>query len=599
MNCTLVARSFCIFATIAGFCIIAEAGFGQDLRADLIAPVNVTAPSETAGTAATTPVVHGPPLRTPDTQWIEGTLASMSLDEKIGQMLMPAYTSSGAAGLVTTYHVGGFIFQGNDNTKAKVLNATNALQAVTSTPLIFSTDCEAGLGARFTDATRFPMNMGNGSAYDLDLIRQQGAVTARECRAIGIQIGFGPVVDVNTEPINPIIGIRSFGDDPTSVAALAQAYVEGVNSEGLLSTFKHFPGHGATIGDTHLGFQEVDISLSELMSKHVAPYATLINNGIGDLVMSAHVYYPALDSTPPTGYPATILPSALTGILRDQLHFQGAVISDSFAMGALMAITDTYNGVRQGVLAGLDIILTPASTSDAFHGLKDSVTSGLIPMSRIDASVRRILALKSRVGMPEITTMPLSGLDTVGHPDDVAVGEAIGKKTIAAQLSGNVIPVAPGESLGVFVLGGYGTIFYNYSWTEFTDALEALHSNTTIVTVSSSPGSSTRGTLVNQAKTFDKVLIVSREWTPENDSNQVTLVNSMISAHIPLAYVDFGSPFQWNEYPNLQNFLCGFGCHYATQREMAKIIVGQSTAHGLWPVHLSQVISAVKNWHSY
>jgi beta-N-acetylhexosaminidase len=385
--------------------------------------------------AGAAPVQPGPALREPDTVWIESTLAGMTLDEKIGQMIMPGYSAGSADGLVTNWHVGGFIFQGNGNNGPSVLAATNHLQSIADTPLIFSTDCEAGLGARFLDATRFPLNMGSAAAYDLDLVQQQGRVTARECRAIGIQIGFGPVLDVNTEPVNPIIGTRSYSDNPSSVTALARAYVQGANAEGLLCTYKHFPGHGAAAFDSHLGLPTINISTAELQAKHVSPYAQLISEGTGDIVMTAHVWYPALDPGP-TPWPATISNNALTGILRNQLAYQGCVISDSFAMGGLVQAAPTYDAVKYGVLAGLDIILTPASVADAFNGIKDRVLSNEIPESRIDAAVRRILALKSRAGMPETTVLPVEGLATVGHPANIAVAEQIAHKAIAWEISG-------------------------------------------------------------------------------------------------------------------------------------------------------------------
>ncbi|MCX7625372.1 MAG: hypothetical protein N2Z21_04095, partial [Candidatus Sumerlaeaceae bacterium] len=322
-------------------------------------------------------------LRAPDNQWVENTLASMTLDEKLGQMIMPSYSSTTADSLVANQRVGGFIFLGNNNTASALLSATNHLQSVTSVPLLFAVDCEAGLGARVVDATRFPLNMSAGATQDPLLMELQGKVTARECRAVGIHIGFGPVLDVNTEPVNPIIGVRSYSDSPALVTKLAEAYVRGANAEGLLCTFKHFPGHGATTGDSHSSLPVVSVSRDVLEEVHVAPYRSLIGRGLGDLVMSAHVWYTCLDPGA-TAWPATLSSNALTGILRTELQYDGVVISDSFGMAGLLAAASTYDAARIGVQAGLDIILTPTNVNDALNGLRDAVQSGAIPTERIN-----------------------------------------------------------------------------------------------------------------------------------------------------------------------------------------------------------------------
>lgn len=546
------------------------------------------------------PLTPGTPLREADTQWIEATLAGMTLDEKIGQMIMPGHTAGTAAGLIANYHVGGFIFQGNSNTAPAVQAATNNLQLLSPVPLLFSTDCEAGLGARFTDATRFPFNMGAGAAYDLDLVRQQGAVTARECRAIGIHIGFGPVLDTNTEPANPIIGVRSYGDRPTSITALARAYVEGARSEGLLATFKHFPGHGASTVDSHLGLPRINISYSDIMNDHVSPYAPLIAENHADLIMTAHVWYPALDPGT-TAWPATLSTPALSTILRGELNYDGCIISDSFGMAGLLEAAGTYDAVRIGVLAGLDIILTPDSVPLAVSGLRDAVNNNQIPESRIDASVRRILALKSRVGMPEVTTMPASALATVSHPQNVAVAEAMARKTIASHQQGTSnLPIAANQSVVVYVLSGSGTIFYSYPIDHFTDAFDAAHADVTFANISTSISNSSITNTVNQSRGYDKVVVVSREWRPRVQySAQRNFVNALVSDGRPVTYVSLGSPYHYEDFSGVSDYLCGFSSHYETQEQMVRVLLGQAEGDAHWPVGLFPPPASVDAWELY
>ncbi|MBX7244496.1 MAG: hypothetical protein K1X53_03300 [Candidatus Sumerlaeaceae bacterium] len=531
--------------------------------------------------------------------WVNSTLASMTLDEKIGQMLMPSYSSGTAPTEVTSRKVGGFIFLGNSNTASAVLSATNSLQGITSVPLIFSIDCEPGPGGRLTDGTDFPMNMALGATRNATYAMEQGKVTARECRAIGVQMAFAPVVDVNTEPINPIIGIRSMSDDPELVKTLAQAMVQGMNSEGLLSTFKHFPGHGATTGDSHSSLPTITISTMEIEKNHVKPYADLLPAGYGNLVMSAHVWYTALDPGT-TAWPATLSGNALTTILRNEIGFGGAVISDSFGMAGVQLAASTYDGVRIGVLAGLDIILTPPSLDDAYNGLKDAVTSGLIPMARINDSVRRILSLKSRVGIPETTTNSVATMTaTMQHPDNLAAADVVARHAIcSARTKPQDLPLTSTQKVYCLTLNASSTIFYLYAASYFTNTLGSRLPLLTTQAVSTSVSSSQRATIVANAQTYDRVVIASYEWKPAMTSNQVLLVEALRASGVKMVYVSFGSPWQITQFPLISNYFCGFSSHPGTQDEMARVLCGESTASGLWPVTISGV-TRVDNWPIY
>lgn len=527
----------------------------------------------------------GRPLREPDENWVEATLARMTLDDKLGQMIMPSYSASTADSMVTTYRVGGFIFLGNSNIASDLHAATTHLQGITSVPLIFAIDCEAGLGARVTNATRMPLNMAVGASQRKDLARLAGRITARECRSIGIHIGFGPVLDVNTEPVNPIIGVRSYGDSPQLVAKMAEAYVEGARSEGLLCTFKHFPGHGATTGDSHNSLPVVSIPCDELEANHVFPYRELLGRGLGDLVMSAHVWYECLDPGS-TAWPATLSANALTGILRTELGYQGAVISDSFGMAGLLQAANTYDAARIGVQAGLDIILMPTSVSDAIAGLRDAVQGGQIPQARIDQAVRRILRLKSRVGMPEETTVPASRMTaTIGHPDHLAIAAALARSAICtARVQPGEFPIQPQHKVLCLSLDASSSIFYLYSGSFFMNAFAELHANVTTQTVSTSISASQRAAIVSNSANFDRIVVISRDWKPTISSAQVALVQALLDAGRCVAYCSFGSPYHINQWPNLRNFYSGFSSHYETQREMARVLLGLSQPQGTWPV---------------
>lgn len=542
-------------------------------------------------------VPTGPSLRPANLAWINSMVAQMTLDDKVGQMIMPGYSSGTADGFVTTYHVGGFLFSGNSNTAAALVAATNHLQGVTSVPLLFSIDCEAGLGGRCADgeATRFPMNMAAGSAMRPDLVRAQGGVTARECRAVGIQIGFGPVLDVNTEPVNPIIGIRSYSERPELVAQMAGEYVAGANAEGLLCTYKHFPGHGPTTGDSHNGLQTVSITREQLDTIHLAPYSTLFASGTVDLVMSGHLWYTCLDPGT-TPWPATISNNALTGVLRNQLGYTGCVISDSYGMAGLLqaAGNSTYNAARMGVQAGLDIVLSPSSIPDAYNGIKDAVVGGQISMARIDDSVRRILTLKSRAGMPEQTTVSATAYTGVlSHPENLAVAHDIGIRTITTRdIQPQDLPLTTTQSILVYDLSTANTIFYRYPSSYFDTELQAHLPGVQIQSVGQSLTTTQINNLAANALNYDRVIVASYEWHPAlYYSGQDTLVKRLISQGTHLIYCSFGSPYQYFEFPGIKNYLCAFSSHYDSQQEMARELVGAGTASGQWPVSVPVTVS--------
>ena len=529
------------------------------------------------------PPVTPPALREPDEQWVADTLDSMTLDEKIGQMIMPVHSGS-ASSQLSTYDVGGFVFLASDS--ASVLSATNSLQAAADTPLLFSIDCEAGAGARVSDATAFPMNMGLAATRETNLARQQGIATARECRALGVQIAFGPVLDVNTEPINPIIGIRSYGDDPGIITDMARAYVEGARSAGLAVTFKHFPGHGATEGDSHDGLPVVNIPCDELQDVHVEPYRQLISEGVGDLVMTAHVWYPCLD--PGTdAWPATLSEAALKDILRDDLGFDGVLITDAMNMAGVQIAASNSDAARHAVQAGVDILLMPPSVSDAVQGIQDAITNGQLTEARIDESVRRILRLKSMVGLPEDAQVdPGDRTQTLQHPDHLALAGEIGGRTIeSARVDDTVVPIAPDDSVLVIPMDSNTSIFYLFDDSYFTNALSGLRT-TTVEPVGTSFSSSRRNQLVNMAGQHDVTVVASYRWKPDEYSSQKALVEDLQQAGVPLVYANFGSPYHLNEYENLENYFCAFSSHYDSQEEMARVLAGDSPARGIWPVKL-------------
>lgn len=590
-----------VFLTILLASTIAAAGeqFRSSVEEVVIGTVD-SGPARIAAipltAAASEPVAT--PLRTPDLAWVDARLAAMSLKEKVGQMIMIEYIGSSAATNLRTYGLTGFIFTGNNNTALNLWNAINSMQAQTTVPLFFAIDCEPGLGGRCVDATRFPMNMAMGATRRTDLAEAQGRVTARECRSLGFQIGFGPVVDVNTEPINPIIGIRSYGDDPALVTSLARAHTQAAAQEGMLCTFKHYPGHGDTTGDSHSSLPIVGCPMDELQAMHIQPYRTLIQDRLAELVMSAHNWYYAIDGNV-TPWPATLSHVAMTDILRTDLGFKRLVISDSYGMAGITQTTSTYNAARVGVQAGLDIILMPSNLKSAYDGIYDAVMSGQIPESRINESVRRVLGMKSRAGMPEVTTTPRTLWEsTLKHPDHLAVARDVAAAAVRAVRVNPADLLNTSSNVYLINLDTSTQIFYRYPPATLISALTDKGCSVYTKTVSSTIGSSSRAAIVSESAAYSHVVIVSTYWKPQLPGDQPTLVQDLINAGRKIIYVSLGSPYHILQFPTMQNYFCAFSSHFESQNELARILMQETPVPGGgWPVTVPGVVDArVEDW---
>src|SRR6266851_2048089 len=345
--------------------------------------------------------------------WVENTLRRMSVDEKIGQLLFTTYhgsfTAADSAAYrqimhdVTDLHVGGFIniTQGSPLGIVKsqayptaVLN--NQLQAKSKLPLLVGADFERGVAMRLDEGASFPTAMAVAAGGDSKDAYTMGRVTALEARAVGVHWVYAPVADVNNNPGNPIINTRSFGENPARVAEFVSAFVRGVEENGGLATAKHFPGHGDTAADSHIDLPVIHANRERLESLELVPFRSAIASGVGS-IMTGHLNVPALEPDPNT--PATLSSHILTDLLRSDLHFQGLVVTDAMDMGGITVRFAPGEAAVRAVLAGADCLLMPPVPDAAFEALQQAVRSGRISRERLDASVRRILEAKARLGL--------------------------------------------------------------------------------------------------------------------------------------------------------------------------------------------------------
>ena len=547
-------------------------------------------------------IVESSAIRDADMDWVNTTLASMTLDEKLGQMMMPWYSSSSTVSDVNNYGIGGCIFSSwNTSGAGSVLTAVNQLQAISPVPLLFSADFECGAGARFGDATVFPMNMGVGAADDEILAASEGLMAAREAWAMGIHVGFGPVVDVNTEPANPVIVTRSYGDDQNLVARMAQAYVSGAEQGGMLTCMKHYPGHGHTDVDSHLALPVVTLSEAELRQVHIYPYEQLILQGFSDFVMSAHVWFTALDPGLDP-WPATLSHKAMTEILRTDLGFTGVSISDAFSMAGVSGIMDSDEAVVTAVKNGLDIILIPPGLSLSINALKNAVQTSEIPASQIDDSVRRILIAKSRVWLPEAKYRNETEMwNTLKHSDHLAVSEALARASITRFWEApGALPLQASQDVLCFRLVDGGIIFNVPArpYTHFTNRLDSALPNFTLQHVNRSLSSGEINSYVSMAASYDRVVVACYDWKPIMTDDQIDLVDQLIAGPTPVVFISFGSPYHPLELTDLETFYCAYCNAEYSQQAGADSLLGSLEPAGTAPVSVYDE-TQVSLWRAY
>lgn len=389
------------------------------------------------------------------TRWVDDTFKKMALADKVGQLVVSSFNSTYLASdtdtfaelaqKVSTLKLGGFhLFGGSEPVPGVLLNsaygsvilgqplaaasALNRLQALSTIPLLNTADFEAGAGFRIHGATAFPRQMAVGAAGDEHLAYELARITALEARAIGVHVNFSPIADVNNNARNPVINTRSFGEQPEMVGRLAAAYVRGYRDGGLLSTLKHFPGHGDTEVDSHLGLPIIAHPRERLSAVELPPFVAGIDAG-ADAVMTAHIQLPALDAGEFS--PATLSRPIVTDLLRGELKFSGLIYTDSMGMDAISKQLSPGDAAVRAIQAGNDVILHSPDDAAAVAAITLAVERGEIPQAQIDDSVRRVLRAKARLGLHKTRVVPLDDVPAkVGGRQHAAVAQQISARSI-------------------------------------------------------------------------------------------------------------------------------------------------------------------------
>jgi beta-N-acetylhexosaminidase len=392
-------------------------------------------------------------------KWAQKTLRHLSVEEKIGQVFMiwcrasflnvesPEYLQWLEA--MQKYHVGSFTMSVHVDgpfllrtEPYEVAELLNRLQRESKLPLLFAADFERGLAMRLLGATNFPHAMAFGADGNIEDAETFGLITGQEARAIGVHWNFFPDADVNSNPANPIINTRSFGEDPKQVGDLVTAYIKGAHEAGMLTTVKHFPGHGDTATDSHLGVASVNGDRAHLDSIELPPFRQAIAAGV-DSVMVAHVTVPALDSDP--NHVASISPAVVSDLLEKQLGFKGLIVTDALDMAGLTHLfaNDIGRASVEAFKAGNDLLIIPPDLGASYDSMLKAVRSGEITRERLDRSVLKILKIKGSLGLNKSRTVDLNAIATaVGKPENIAFGQQVANAAVTlVRDNGKVLPL--------------------------------------------------------------------------------------------------------------------------------------------------------------
>ncbi|MFJ4922050.1 glycoside hydrolase family 3 protein [Streptomyces sp. NPDC088725] len=566
----------------------------------------------TAATAITAAgVAGGSPAAAAPRERLRRIVSRMSLEEKVGQLfVMRVYGHSAtepdqedidlnlaeigvrtAAELIDTYHVGGIIYFAwahNVRDPHQIAGLSNGLQKAalaqkTPVPLLISTDQEHGIVTRIgKPVTLLPSAMALGAGRSHDGAREAARIAGAELSAMGINQDYAPDADVNVNPANPVIGVRSFGADPQAVAGLVADQIKGYQRAGITATAKHFPGHGDTTTDSHYALPTISHTVEQWQELDAPPFRAAIDAGAGS-IMTAHIVVPALD---PSGDPATLSHPIVTGILREQLGYEGVVITDALDMAG---VREKYGDDRVPVLAikaGIDQLLNPPDLRLAWNAVLEAVKSGEITEQRVEESVLRILQLKERTGLFRDPFVPGAEVDdVVGTPAHLAGADRIAEATTTLLVNDGLLPLDPRATTDLLVVGpdpASPSLSDGPPTKVLADTLTGLGFTTTALSTATDPAAEAIDAAVAAAQGKDAVVVTT--YNVSATSAQRTLVHRLVESGVPVVTVSLRNPYDIAQLTGARASLAMYTWTDVEVRAAARVIAGAVRPQGRLPV---------------
>ncbi|HLN99644.1 MAG TPA: glycoside hydrolase family 3 N-terminal domain-containing protein [Pyrinomonadaceae bacterium] len=559
-------------------------------------------------------------------KWADTELRRMSIDEKIGQLISVGVNATflnqdsdafkALRHQIEDNHVGGIILFRGPVYESVVL--VNRMQTLARRPLLISADLEAGAGMRFDDTINLPWNMAVGATDNPEFARRQGALTAREARALGVQQIYAPVADVNNNAANPVINVRSYGEDPAAVGRFVAAFIDGAQKNGAIATAKHFPGHGDTATDSHRGLPEIDVSRERLNAVELVPFRAAVQSGVGS-VMTGHIGMPQIDPTTVVPLPRdlrldpidtdkagelvlekgtipTSLSPVMNGILRRDLGFEGLIVTDAMSMSGLTLYFTQEEASVRAIEAGADMLLKPADPDAALKGVREAVLKGRLTELRIEQSARRVLAAKYDLGLVKQRITPLDTIDK-----DVAGKEA---RDLAREIAEHALTlVRNDEKLVPLNKLKPGARIFNLAITNgddrlwIADAFAAAIAGTerkveTIVLDDRSSDAEVQKAM-QQARGAELVIASLYGRVRTGQASSVGLpepgakaLSQLIANKAPIVGISFGNPYLLQSFPGLRTYLVAYGDMPSLQQAAARALLGEIDITGKLPISL-------------
>ena len=576
-------------------------------------------------------------------KWAKKTLKKLSLEEKVGQIFMvrltmPQFVNSKSADYqkwreqIDHYHLGSLLLtvpaDGPSLSKSEpfeIAMLINQLQHDNKVPLLMAADYERGLSMRLNGVTVFPHAMAFGAAGKPELAERFGKIVAEESRAIGVEWNLFPDADVNSNPANPVINTRSFGEDPKQVGAMASAYIRGARASGLLTAAKHFPGHGDTATDSHLGVAAVNRSRDQIEQIDLPPFRASISAGT-DAVMVAHVTAPALEPDPMKV--STTSGIVVTQVLKTQLGFTGLVITDAMDMSGLTRVYPEGGSAAAGraavdaIKAGNDMLLLPSDLDGAYNGLLNAVRSGEISEKRLDESVLKVLLAKASVGLNKATQVDVKNISTlVSSPENLAASQQMADSALTlVRENGRVLPL---QRLGSIANSApaYGTIqtegnkllcviftddVRSDNGRQFQREVQSRVPDARMIYVDPRIAAGSAQEIQNAVKSAENILVavymvpvagraVRKEGGMAVNSISMPEATAVLLQSILQAkkrntvMVSFGSPYVAADFPEVENYICAYSNVMTSEIAAAKAVFGEIPFLGRLPVTIPGV----------
>ena len=569
--------------------------------------------------------------------WADSVLKTLSLRDRAAQLVWPMvfgdFSPSGspawtrAEHYVTADHVGGIVMSVGSPTE--IAAKLNAMQRRSRVPLLVGADLEFGAGFRarggyflpnaidLGGATIFPPEMAIGATRDSALAYEQGRITALEARALGIHVAFTPILDVNNNPDNPVIGVRSFGEDPRLVARLGAAEVRGLQDHGMIATGKHFPGHGDTDQNSHLTLPTITASRARMDSVELVPFRSAVAAGIG-AIMTAHIAFPAVLGDSST--PATLSRRAMTDLLRHELGFTGLLVTDALDMNGVLAnvrsnrpgqvISGEYGtinsiglgeAIKRAVEAGADVLLMPSDVPTAIDAVVTGVSEGRFSQARVDSSVRRLLTMKQRLGLDRQREVDLDSVHLrVGDSSNAAIAARAAERSITlAKDSLRLVPLAraggsaPAGRVLTITLAPRADL--GAGQTFIAELRRGLGSGARIRSEYANPDDpgANFARLLSASDSADIVLVASH-MAPSYSSAAastaapvVEFLRALVRRNPRSVIVNFGNPYLYRQVPEISTYLIAWGGFPVSQRAAAQALLGSTPIGGRLPITIN------------